>query len=67
MMVIMKNRGNVVGLFVGHDHPMIFLQQDHDNDMNKEQDYKGLYMAYGRKTGFGGYGIPRWQRMNTKR
>ena len=24
MMVIMKNRGNVVGLFVGHDHPNDF-------------------------------------------
>ena len=40
-------RGNVVALFVGHDHP---------NDFSV--DYRGLYMAYGRKSGYGGYGIP---------
>ena len=41
------DRGNVVALFVGHDHP---------NDFSV--DYRGLYMAYGRKSGYGGYGIP---------
>lgn len=40
-------RGNVVALFVGHDHP---------NDFTV--DYKGLMLAYGRKSGYGGYGIP---------
>ena len=45
----MRHRGNVVALFVGHDHP---------NDFSV--DYHGLYMAYGRKSGYGGYGIPRW-------
>lgn len=44
-----RRRGNVVALFVGHDHP---------NDFSV--DYRGLYMAYGRKSGYGGYGIPRW-------
>ena len=40
-------RGNVVALFVGHDHP---------NDFTV--DYKGIMLAYGRKSGYGGYGIP---------
>lgn len=43
----MNRRGNVVALFVGHDHP---------NDFTV--DYKGLMLAYGRKSGYGGYGIP---------
>lgn len=39
--------GDVIGLFVGHDHA---------NDYMNE--YEGLYIGYGRKTGYGCYGPP---------
>ena len=39
--------GDVIGLFVGHDHA---------NDYVNE--YEGLYIGYGRKTGYGCYGPP---------
>ncbi|MBO7680375.1 MAG: hypothetical protein J6S75_11970, partial [Thermoguttaceae bacterium] len=38
-------RGDVLGIFTGHDHNNDCLLQ-----------YKGIVMAYGRKTGYGGYG-----------
>ena len=38
-------RGDVLGIFTGHDH---------NNDCLLT--YKGIMMAYGRKTGYGGYG-----------
>ncbi|MBQ6621044.1 MAG: metallophosphoesterase family protein [Thermoguttaceae bacterium] len=38
-------RGDVLGIFTGHDHNNDSLLQ-----------YKGIVMAYGRKTGYGGYG-----------
>jgi hypothetical protein len=47
-----KDVGDVTATFVGHDH---------DNDFGFS--YQGIYMYYGRKSGYGGYGPPvGWQR-----
>ena len=43
----MIHSGDMFGLFVGHDHA---------NDYVNE--YEGLYIGYGRKTGYGCYGPP---------
>ena len=42
-----NGRGNIIGVFVGHDHDDDFLV-----------DYEGILLGYGRKTGFDSYGPP---------
>ena len=41
----LNNRGDMIGMFVGHDHKNDFVS-----------DYEGLKIGYGRKTGYGCYG-----------
>jgi hypothetical protein len=41
----------VAGVFCGHDHVN-----------NYHGDWEGIDLAYGRVTGWGGYGGPDWQR-----
>ena len=43
----MNNRNNILGVFAGHDH---------NDDFNVL--YEGIYLGYGRKTGYGNYGPP---------
>ena len=40
-------RGDMIGMFVGHDHANDYIIE-----------YEGLYIGYGRKTGYGCYGPP---------
>ena len=48
IVINMIHSGDMIGLFVGHDHA---------NDSVNE--YEGLYIGYGRKTGYGCYGPPK--------
>ncbi|KAK8810699.1 hypothetical protein WA158_007274 [Blastocystis sp. Blastoise] len=43
-------RNEINGLFVGHDHVNDYIT-----------NYNGIYLAYGMKTGFGGYGPCSWK------
>ena len=44
---VVNNRKNMIGVFAGHDH---------NDDFNVL--YEGIYLGYGRKTGYGNYGPP---------
>lgn len=44
---VVNNRNNMLGVFAGHDH---------NDDFNVL--YEGIYLGYGRKTGYGNYGPP---------
>ena len=51
----MREVGNIVATFCGHDH---------NNDY--WGDYYGIRLSYGRKTGHGGYGPPRYMQRGAR-